>query len=247
MPANHVELIMQPRACTVRDASGEEVDACEQLWAAIERKAMWPLSGFERLPDGKRVEDDSRRWTSHFLTDDANPHRPGQRARRTFLCASADWPDVLRHELSISYDDIVLDIQITETARWLRADIARRDFDLREMPEPRRAAAIAWMFARVLRLRGVHRAPDGRDAAHAWTFLHGRLDEGARFSTAAGVDQFTMWSWSDRVDGGVRGDHVYFLGFKHHQPLNGRMVVLDGDHWFDGRCWPAHGASRCRC
>src|SRR5207245_2747893 len=114
MPANRAESVMQPRACEVRDGSGEEVDACERLFVEIERKSLWPLGEFERLPDGKRVEEDSRCWASRFLSDAANPHRPGQRGRRSFLCAGTDWPDILCHQLSMAEGNIVLDIQITE-------------------------------------------------------------------------------------------------------------------------------------
>lgn len=67
--------------------------------------------------------------------------------------------------------------------------------------------------------------------------MYGSLDEGARFSTSRGTNAKLMWSWADRFDGGIANGRVYFLGFKKHEPANGRLVFLDAQHWFDGRCW----------
>ncbi|HWL85444.1 MAG TPA: hypothetical protein VNO21_06560 [Polyangiaceae bacterium] len=74
-----------------------------------------------------------------------------------------------------------------------------------------------------------------KDTPHVWTFLHGPLVEGSRFSTAPEEEEFRMWSWSDRVDGGILDGHLFFLGFKHIEPFHGRQMFGQSLHWFDGK------------
>lgn len=88
---------------------------------------------------------------------------------------------------------------------WLRTDIRREGFSLLHLPEDQRASAIAWFAKRVMRLQGTHIARKGfRDEPHHWTFLHGALVEGARFSTAPGISEFTMCRGLTASMGGSR-------------------------------------------
>jgi hypothetical protein len=44
-------------------------------------------------------------------------------------------------------------------------------------------------------------------------------------------------------DGSIEGGRLYFLGFKRYAGT-GRIVILDAQHWFDGKCWAPYARSR---
>jgi hypothetical protein len=44
-------------------------------------------------------------------------------------------------------------------------------------------------------------------------------------------------AYAERIDGAVAGGQPLFLGFKARASRDGRLVFLDGHHWFDGKCW----------
>ena len=227
----------------IADPSAEYVAAWLATVSELERAPFEPLASFDRLPDGAGVLADSRTWAGRFLTDAASPYRQDLEVRRSIHPAAGDLPDVLRQQYALAFREdpsqppFVLDVDLMETAAWLRVEVRPRGVELAKVDEAERVRAVSWMAARVLRLHGVHRGRDDQDQPHEWVFSYRRLDEGARFSTNPAQDQFAMWSWADRVDGGIGPGQLYFLGFKHHEPAGGRKILLDQKHWFDGQCW----------
>ena len=180
------------------------------------------------------------------MSDAANPYRPGVAVERSFHSATdGDW-DALRHEYEVVFDEgrdlprVMVHLVVEESVHCIWIRVRRPDLDLHALPSDQRAAAIAWLAAKVLRLRGTHLGKSADHEPHDWVFGYRTLDEGARFSTAPDKTIFAMWSWADRVDGGVRGGQPYFLGHKNIEPTDGRLIFLNPHHWFDGQCWDAY-------
>jgi hypothetical protein len=229
-----------------RDSSSEHVLQYLKALEEADKDGFTELADFTALPDGARVRMDSETWARRFLTDAANPFRPDLHARRSIHRSCNGLPDVLRHEYAIALArgldprPVKVHMTVDETVGWLRIEARPADFDLAKLSADQRAPAIAWLAEHVLRLRGDHRTHQQEDARYAWEFLYRTLDEGTRFSTDPGQLVVTMWSWADRVDGGIQHGQVYFLGFKQRAPVNGKLVRLNPDHWFDGKCWDTY-------
>ena len=91
---------------------------------------------------------------------------------------------------------------------------------------------------RILAMAGTRLGDDYQEHAFLWRFLFPQeIREGTRFSTDPGKDVDGMWSFADRVDGGIRNGRLYFLLFKRREPTDGRRIFLSAQHWFDGKCW----------
>ncbi|WP_394829016.1 hypothetical protein [Pendulispora albinea] len=247
MPERAMPSPMKPWDHEVADPSASLVREWEHALAVAEKEGFTPLDDVAKLPDGARVRANSHQWTGRFLSDAASPYRSDVQVRRSVhharRAAPNDSVDVLRHELSVAIHDTegrpptLLEVIVRETVGSLRIDVRRAGLDLMALTETARADAIGWLAERVMRLRGVHLAPEGSEEPHRWTFLHGRLDEGARFSTAPGQSVVSMWSWADRVDGGIERGALFFFAWKKREPTDGTIVILDPRHWFDGKCW----------
>ena len=96
------------------------------------------------------------------------------------------------------------------------------------------------LASRILKMHGTMVGPDLKDAPYEWTFhFPADIGEGVRFSTNPESACDRMWSWAYRVDGGIHEGRLYFLCFKKREMTSGKMVTLDGQHWFDGKCWAA--------
>ena len=96
-------------------------------------------------------------------------------------------------------------------------------------------------------MRGKFVAPNLDDKPYSWVFhFPPALQEGARFSTNAEANPRFMWSWADRVDGGIDKGRLYFLCFKKSEATSGRMITPNGQHWFDGKCWDVYDIPRQR-
>jgi hypothetical protein len=239
--------IMKRQEREIRDPDAKMLLRLDSLLANVEKEGFLPLDDFSDLPDGAAVRRDSELWLGRFLADQASPYQLGMKVRRSIHRAVGALPDgspdVLRHEFQVplahadASSPTPLDVMVTETVGFLRIDARRPGFDLLQLPELERPAAIAAIAESVLRLRGSHQGRDGDEVAHQWVFLHGPLAEGARFSTAPGESSMIMWSWADRVDGGIQNGNVYFIGMKHYPATGGTDIMRDDTHWFDGECW----------
>jgi hypothetical protein len=60
------------------------------------------LRDFAELPDGAGVEQNSKSWTSRFLSLLANPYKPALAVRRSVHHAREDTFDILRHEYTVA-------------------------------------------------------------------------------------------------------------------------------------------------
>jgi hypothetical protein len=242
-----VKSTMVRKQTKVDDPSEEQIRAFRSALARAEAGGFKPLANLARLPDGARVEGDSRDWSERFLRPAFDPWRTPSKVDQRGHEATPDTPDVLRHALEVRIQEapdkppIVFAVTVTETVRYLRVDVEPRGLDLLALPVDQRATAIAAIAERALPMRGTYFGGMGELKPYEWAFQYVSLDEGARFSTNPGVDEMRMKSWTERVDGGIEGGHVYFFGFKCHAPSSGRLVLLDPQHWFDGKCWAPFG------
>lgn len=237
---------LNPLEQDTSDPSAEAIRQYIDILDKVDAKNRTELTDFGQLADGPEVKLDSETWARRFLSDAASPYRAGLAVKRSTHPTEGDLPDVLRHEYDLSVDQesnlpsVTIHMVVEETVGWIRIRPTRSDMDLRTVTVPNRVAAIGWIAQRVLRLQGTHRGRTNEDAAHSWVFLYKNLEEGARFSTDPSQRVTVMWSWADRVDGGIRGGQPYFLGHKHHEPAGGKLIFLNPDHWFDGKCWDTY-------
>lgn len=238
--------VFAPLGQDIADPSADAVGQYLDLLDQVEKKARADLSDFAVLPDGAGVKAESEKWTALFLSDAASPSQPGLTVRRSAHRAEGDLPDVLRQEYDLSFEQgkglpkVTVHLVLEETVSWIRIRPLVAGLDLRATPVAARLSWLSWLASRVLRLQGTHRGRADEDAPHTWVFHYKDVEEGARFSTDASQTLFVMWSWADRVDGGIRGGQPYFLGFKHIEPASGKLISLNPDHWFDGKCWDTY-------
>lgn len=238
--------VFEPLGQDIADPSADAVGQYLDLLDQVEKKPRADLADFGQLPDGAGVKAESEKWMARFLLDAASPDQPDRAVRRYVHRAEGDLPDVLRHEYDLSFEQgkdlpkVAVHVVIEETVSWMRIRPVVPGLDLRATPVAARLSWLSWLASRVLRLQGTHRGRADEDAPHTWVFRYKDLEEGARFSTDASRTIRVMWSWADRVDGGIRGGQPYFLGHKHVEPASGRLVSLNPDHWFDGKCWDTY-------
>ncbi|WP_394849795.1 hypothetical protein LZC95_20350 [Pendulispora brunnea] len=246
--------IMKPWEPGVEDVSLKAVRSFDRGFSDADTQGYQSLTDFTALPDGARVLAESQQWSSRFLTAPLNPYRRDIDVRRSVHRAVGELPDgspdVLRHEFAVSVPDeanappVALTVTIRETIDAMRVDVHRPGIDLLTLPAERRLEAISWLAERVLRLHGTHLGSNRQDVTYTWVFRYRALDEGAHFTTAPEKDALGMWSWADRVDGGITNGDVYFMGFKQISPTDGKLIALDPMHWFDGVAWNRYRNSR---
>ncbi len=219
------------------NAPGEEL--ISQWLEAIRRPNPGDYGGlrdFRELPDGARVEQNSRFWSQKFFTDAANPYLQKPAAPCSTHPATTDTFDVLRHEYDIFGQHLIVD----ETVNVILVTVEQPLESFLNQPEQQKHHEINRIAGLLLRMRGTMVAPNLQDAPYRWTFrFPTTIGNGMRFSTNAQEDPARMWSWASRMDGGIYNDRLYFLCFKQRESTSGKILVPDGRHWFDGKCWAA--------
>lgn len=188
------------------------------------------ISEIASLPDGRRVEHESRYWTSRILLTEADPFAAHPPAEHSVHWALADTFDVLRHEYV--FQDYRMVILESVNRMLIRVRASRID------QEADHLQAVPSAGGDLLRVHGQYIGDDFREHDYNWVFRPVSSSGGdTRFSTAPDVDITEMWSWANRIDACVRGGALSFLIFKVREPTDGKLIYLDGRHWFDGRCW----------
>jgi hypothetical protein len=206
-------------------------------------RAYEDISDLSTLPDGQAVRLDSERWADTFFTAAANPHRQ-KMSRMSVHRATKETLDIIRHEYSTGSTPLV----VRETVNMILITVARPFPDLAARGEAEKRAAISGTAAAVLMMRGTYIAQNLEDAPYTWNFrFPALLKEGVRFSTDPAQDLHRIWSWAGRLDGGIDLEgRLYFIAYKMREATSGRVMIPDGQHWFDGQCWAVFDRPRDR-
>lgn len=160
---------------------------------------------------------DSMFWANEVLLPEANPYTEARRARHGFHVATADTPDLLRHE----YTAVGLAIILVEGRNFGLLKVERRCLDVLSLPRKARARAIDDVAARILR-------PDaGRPPIFPFD---APVEEGSRTSTSPEIDPLLMASSREREEAGICCGCVYFLYYKRVSQLAG---FLSPTQWFE--------------
>jgi hypothetical protein len=216
------------------DRSREALD----VWLPMLERARLgdyvPLAGFQQLSGGSGVETDSRLWSERFFSSGAGPYAAGVEVKRSVHATTADTVDVLRHEYNAGGFELV----VHETGEFMMITVERGMGDLLRLTRRDQVIQIEQAAMRILAVRGTFIGQDMEPQAYHWVFqFPPSITEGTRFSTDASKDVSMMWSWANRVDGGIHDGRVYFMAFKRREATDGRRVFIDMRHWFDGKCW----------
>jgi hypothetical protein len=202
--------------------------------------AFMELPSFEGLQAGAAVEQDSRRWAERFLRPAVSPYGPASNVRRSVHYASGTSFDLVRHELYVGD----LGLEITESVRFVLVRVLLPPATWLERSEAEASEAVDTLAEQILVTPGT--APDlfGQANDYRWSLLYEPpIRDGARFTTAPAADPAVLRSYADRLDGGVEGGTLFFLGFKAHASGDGRLIFLNGKRWFDGKCWEPYERS----
>jgi hypothetical protein len=216
--------------------------------AELRAVTVWEnLTGFEGLD--ALVPQESQMWLARFLTPEASPYRDFTRVQR-FIHRSTGLsdPDLLRHVYRGAGHDLV----VTESATWVHVLVS--DVDVLAVPpdappekaQATRASRLQDLARAVLRTEGTRSDDRGGTVAYAWRFAFpDPVQDGSTYRTGS-EDPTFMWSWADRVDGGIRARQPWFLLHKTRPVTSGRVVRLNASEWFSGRCWDVYRSERRR-
>ena len=185
-----------------------------------------PVADLRALPGQLRA--DSRMWCRRFFAPAADPHLV---AKVTLAArAASGTPDLLRHEYTVG--------------EFRVAAVESRSFTVvRVTPTTARFDGLSDDAKKAFVQRAAEALVNLRDAQHSWTLpVPDRLPEGVRFSTNPDQELLFMGSWTERMDGGVRGGNPYFLLFKKVGQIVG---FYNNEEWFDDDAFRAR-ASRSR-
>lgn len=183
------------------------------------------VKDWDAIPDAERVRRDSEAWCGRFLRPAFDPYRQSGQVRRSASPAKPDTYDVLRHEYTVQG----MRVEVLETVQFTVLRFENRT--LLQLPEEEKRRTISRVATAILYLPGEFRFPP--DTA-----------EGALFSTHPEANPITLRAWTDRVDGGIRQGRLFFVCYKRIEPTDGKPIFLNGQHWFDGKCWEMAGPRR---
>jgi hypothetical protein len=209
------------------------IDRAGDAWVATPNLGL--------LPDGQRVQQDSEKWCALFLKPGADPHRAGAMPAIAIHRATPDTADIIRYDYAMGRTRL----RLYETVDFVLLRVERAENELLNLSQDRIPGVITGIAGILLNKP----APDGPVPvpAQTWTFpFAGPIREGSRFSTGASQDPHLMPSWTSRVDGGIRGGHLYFMCFKKRRSGDGKLIMPDSHHWFDGQAWAPYEGPRPR-
>lgn len=207
-----------------------------------EQSGFVPLLRLRELADGASVENESRLWAGRFLSPLASPYSKGTKVVRSTHAATSDTFDVLRHEYRALGKSLVL----RETASFAALEIAGAGDDTLKLKPRDRPESIHQLVDLLLASTGTHIGRDMQEERYHWRFLFPEeIVDGCTFTTNPDANVTWLWSWAERADGSIRNGRVHFILHKQREATDGRIVVLNMRHWFDGKCWdPYRGPER---
>ena len=232
-PAAPTQAGSQEKTSVKSKAVLEETDDLIGAWLNMVDRAdpAWIApANFTALPDGASVQLDSEKWCGVFFKPEANPHAAIPAATLAIHHATADTADILRY----NYGSTTMRLRLYETVDFALLRI-EEGADILHSSLDERPGAIADMARRLLNNPPATKA--GAPPA-TWSFQFTKvIEDGSRFSTDASQEPVVMPSWASRVDGGIHAGHLYFVCFKNRESGDGRLIMLDSHHWFDGQAW----------
>jgi hypothetical protein len=182
------------------------------------------------LPAGAAVQQDSETWCGIFFKPEFNPRAASPPSAIATHSATADTADIIRYD----YRSKGLHLLVYETIDFALLRIDDPQVDVLQLSQDKRAAGIAAAAAKFINVpSAVFQFPKS-------------IEEGARFSTDAAQEPVIMPSWTSRIDGGVHAERLFFLLFKTRQSGDGRVILLNSHHWFDGEAWAPYRAPKAR-
>jgi hypothetical protein len=197
----------------LRREAGNRVEEWLAMVERVPREAFTEALDFEQISGPARA--DSWFWSDSIFAEDARPHDAALGCWHGFHVATADIPDLLRHE----YKAQGLDLIVTESRNFVLVQVAQSSLNILALSSRDRAAAIE----RVARL--IFRESD----AKALT-LPPRIDEGTTFSSNVNADPARLACWNERLEGGIRKGSLYFLCYKKTSQRAGYENAMQ---WFD--------------
>jgi len=211
----------------------EETDDLIGAWLdMIDRagKAWLPQSDLMALADGPAVKRDSESWCGIFFRPEVNPYRASPAATLAIHRATADTADMIRYD----YGSPAMRLRLYQTVDFALLRIEEGSVDVLKLSQDRRRMAITEIAAELLNKPPIAAAGSPK----AWPFeFPNSIEDGSRFSTGASQEPQAMPSWASRVDGGIHAGQLYFLCFKRRRSGDGRVILLNSHHWFDGQAW----------
>jgi hypothetical protein len=219
-----------------RDDGKAVVAATLDLLRSAQNEPYVRLNAFEDLPDGARVQLESETWAQRFFTADATPYRRFTRIDREVHHATEAAPvDLIRY----GYRAQGFDLVVREAVSFEHVEIRGGADDLLTLPVEARGRRIHEIARALFKVEGTYDF-NGTPRPYAWAFAFpDELGEGAQFRTS-NKDPMWMWSWADRVDGGIKAGHLWLLLHKRRESTSGRNVWLNDREWFSGHCWDAY-------
>jgi|SRR5579872_4025713 len=242
-PASPAQAGSQERTSVKSKAVLEETDDRIGAWLnMIDRAdAAWIApANFTALPDGASVHLDSEKWCRVFFKPEANPHAAVPAATLAIHHATADTADILRYD----YGSTRMHLRLYETVDFVLLRIEEGGEDILKVSQNKRRDAISAMAGLLLNPPPPAKA-GGPETTWSFKFA-GMIEDGSRFSTDASQEPVVMPSWASRVDGGIRAGHPYFVCFKNRQSGDGRLIMLNSHHWFDGHAWAPYQSPKGR-
>jgi hypothetical protein len=228
--------IMNPSSEPFPPAEQERIAYYAALLERVKPNSWQPFSSFRNFPDGERVENDSRQWADRLFRPNTNPYRVTP-VQRSVHHATKDTFDLLRHAYRVKVKDRWLGLEVFESVEFVLVRVVP-ERGLLSGAEAALASDIGDLANSVLRMEGSVVGPTGQDEPYVWSFQYERpLGEGSRFSTAPAAEPLMLHTFASRLDGGIRRGVLFFLAHKIHPRSGGRLIVLDGFNWFDGKCW----------
>jgi len=217
------------------DRSRASVDIALNIYDRTPSEGFQPLHHFKQFEDGASVELESRRWHKRFLRPAANPYEHRAGVKRSYWPHTANTVDVIRHE----YVAGGLPLVVLETNVDFVVVVNRPVNDLLTLPEREAFARIDELAERLLAMEGTYRSMETMSLVpYRWAFQYPPgIGEAWRFSTNFNANALRMWSWAYRMDGGIRNERLYFMGFKKYEETDGKMIMLSPQDWFSGDCW----------
>jgi hypothetical protein len=236
-PATRDRPVMRQETSLPDDPSASEIASWWTTLAEAQRLGFEPFAGWEALPDGASVRRDATSFAARVLSPAFDPWRTDGAVSHTVHRATERTPDILRHRFAVLTAGAEARVVVTETALYLRIDV--EDRPISSLSPPERAMAVGRVASAALRTSGTRIAREDRlPHPYELVFLHDApIAEGSVFSTARQISLRRMWSWPERVDGGVQDGRVYLVAFRKFERSGQWDIALDPKHWFDGKCW----------
>lgn len=228
------------------DEAVQETDDLIGAWLNMIDRAggAWvTVTDLKLLPDARRVQRDSEEWCALFFTAGANPHQADAMPVIAIHRATPETADIIRYD----YASGNMRLRLYETVDFVLLRVEQTEVEPLNLHQDKIPAAIT-RISRILLNKPAPAAPSPvSEEAQTWAFQFSPpIQEGSRFSTGASQDPHLMPSWTSRVDGGIRGGRLYFMCFKKRQSGDGRLIILNSHHWFDGQAWAPYEGPKPR-